>query len=131
MAVSHQLVVTRRSPFLSTALASGSIGGDDLIYTGFNSRVAYNVNERDVAREDPNSRKGVPIETDGGPGTAGGHWDDELFEDELMTGFISDTNYVSSMTIANLEDIGYDTIWDWRDPRADYLQPDEFVAIYG
>ena len=110
---------------------TGSIAGGDLKYTGFNTRVAYNTTERDIARNDPTRFQGVPLETDGGPGTAGGHWDDELFEDELMTGFISATNYVSSMTVANLEDLGYDTIWDWRDPRADFLQPDEFVALYG
>ena len=109
----------------------GSIGGDDLKYTGFNTRVAYNTTERDIARNDPTRFQGVPLETDGGPGTAGGHWDDELFEDELMTGFISPSNYVGAITVAAFEDLGYDTIFDWRDPTAEILQPDEFILLFG
>ena len=55
---------------------------------------------------------GVPVEGDGGPGTQDSHWDDETFENEIMTGFINnDGNYMSPMTVASLEDIGYDTVW--------------------
>lgn len=56
---------------------------------------------------------GIFVETDGGAGTAGGHWDEETFDGELMTGYINDSgNYLSDMTIASLEDLGYETIWD-------------------
>ena len=52
------------------------------------------------------------VETDGGAGTALGHWDEESFGNELMTGIIdSDGTYVSDMTIASLEDMGYETIY--------------------
>lgn len=56
---------------------------------------------------------GVFVETDGGPGTAGGHWDDDTFGAELMTGYLNQSgNYLSDMTIASLEDLGYETIWE-------------------
>ena len=56
------------------------------------------------------------VETDGGSGTAGGHWDEETYMDELMTGYIGylaedgtydDTNYLSDWSVASLEDLGY------------------------
>lgn len=50
---------------------------------------------------------GPLVETDGGPGTAGGHWDEETFGNELMTGYIDNTNYLSTMTIGALADMGY------------------------
>ena len=51
---------------------------------------------------------GVPIETDGGSGTAGSHWDETTFDNELMTGYINDSNnLLSRMTVASLWDLGY------------------------
>ncbi|MFC6638109.1 hypothetical protein GV827_23035 [Sulfitobacter sp. JBTF-M27] len=58
----------------------------------------------------------ILVETDGGSGTAGGHWDEETYLDELMTGYIGhlypdgtydDTNYLSDWSVASLADIGY------------------------
>lgn len=61
----------------------------------------------------------IQIETDGGSGTAGGHWDDELYDNEIMTGYINtEGNFLSNTTIASLEDMGYDTIFDPTDPLA-------------
>lgn len=56
----------------------------------------------------------MPLETGGGSGTAGSHWSDAVFKNELMTGYIS-TGTVGSMvadpfsalTIASLKDLGY------------------------
>ena len=45
-----------------------------------------------------------------------------------MTGFISETNYVSSMTVASFEDLGYDTIWDASNPTAVMPQPDDLLV---
>lgn len=66
---------------------------------------------------------GAPsIETEGGSGTAGGHWNEDgddgyAFENEIMTGYIDVTgNYLSNTTIAALEDMGYDTVFDPSDP---------------
>lgn len=56
------------------------------------------------------------VETDGGSGTAGGHWDEETYFDELMTGYIGhlysdgtrdNTNYLSDWSVAALADLGY------------------------
>jgi Leishmanolysin len=50
----------------------------------------------------------VPVEDMGGPGTAGGHWRESTFGDELMTGFLSGvTQPLSRLTIAALSDLGY------------------------
>lgn len=66
----------------------------------------------------------VPIEKGGGAGTANGHWN-ELdgggiaigpvsaisgldLSKELMTGWASDTFYLSTVTLGSLEDLGYD-----------------------
>ena len=32
----------------------------------------------------------IAVEQDGGSGTAGSHWDEETFNNELMTGYIND-----------------------------------------
>jgi hypothetical protein len=50
-----------------------------------------------------------PIETDFGPGTAGGHWDEECLLDELMTGFVCQGGDcpLSALTAATLQDLGY------------------------
>lgn len=67
----------------------------------------------------------IPIEEGGGPGTAGGHWDevdngagltgitdpdgrDMAFE--LMTGWLNAPTFVSETTIAQFEDLGYEVI---------------------
>lgn len=54
------------------------------------------------------SATSVPVEADGGPGTAESHWDESLFKTELMTGYInSGTNPLSKITIASMADLGY------------------------
>ena len=50
----------------------------------------------------------VPVENTGGPGTAGGHWRESVFGNELMTGYLNPgTNPLSAMTIAAMIDLGY------------------------
>jgi hypothetical protein len=49
----------------------------------------------------------IPVELDGGPGTADAHWDEAVFDSELMTGYIDATNYVDAITLASFVDIGY------------------------
>lgn len=59
-----------------------------------------------------NDQLGIPVETDGGSGTAGGHWDETTFGNELMTGWINGgTNYIAPMTIGTLQDMDYQTIY--------------------
>jgi len=54
----------------------------------------------------------VVIEEEGGSGTAGGHWDEDTYFNELMTGYIDDNNYLSDMTYGALEDLGYQVNYD-------------------
>jgi leishmanolysin len=50
----------------------------------------------------------VPVETDGGPGTASGHWDEQTFGNELMTGFIdAGENPLSRVSVGSMGDLGY------------------------
>ena len=50
----------------------------------------------------------MPLETGGGPGTAGAHWSEAAFGNELMTGFISGIpDPLSTVTIGSLQDMGY------------------------
>jgi hypothetical protein len=62
----------------------------------------------------------VPLETDGGSGTAYSHWDEgsALGANELMTGYIDGNNYLSYTTIASLADLGYSTV-----SGANYVAP--------
>lgn len=56
---------------------------------------------------------GIPVEQEGGAGTAGSHWDETIFEDELMTGYIDATNYFTAMSAASFADIGYTVAADF------------------
>lgn len=58
---------------------------------------------------------GIPIEQDGGSGTAGSHWDEETFGNELMTGYINaGENYFTAMSAASFDDLGYTITADYR-----------------
>ena len=70
-------------------------------------------------------QSGTPdIETEGGPGTAGGHWNENLdgsgltgitdslgrdMRDELMTGWLNPNSFISELTLASFRDIGFTT----------------------
>ena len=56
----------------------------------------------------------ISIETDGGQGTAFGHWDDAEYTNELMTGYISDPNYFSYFSAASFGDLGYELSDNFR-----------------
>lgn len=85
-----------------------------LRFTGENATTEYN--KLAIANDDPNSANGVLVEMDGGAGTEFVHWDDATFADLLMTGFIDTAApgeaTLSTMSIAALEDMGYDTIYE-------------------
>jgi hypothetical protein len=59
----------------------------------------------------------IPVETDGGVGTACGHWDEICYQGELMTGFATGGLEISRATVGTLEDMGY---------VVDYCQADAF-----
>jgi hypothetical protein len=51
---------------------------------------------------------GVPVEQDGGPGTANSHWDEETFGNEILTGYLNTgRNPLSRFSIASFQDLGY------------------------
>jgi hypothetical protein len=62
----------------------------------------------------------VPLEDEGGGGTAGMHWDEERFGNELMTGYLNggQPNPLSRLTIASLQDLGYGVAYDGAEPYA-------------
>ena len=57
----------------------------------------------------------IPVENDGGSGTAGAHWDEQALTNELMTGYINTDenpgtagdNYLSKFSVMSLADLGY------------------------
>lgn len=50
----------------------------------------------------------VPVENTGGTGTRDGHWRESVFGNELMTGWVNNSNNpLSEMTIGSLIDMGY------------------------
>jgi hypothetical protein len=78
-------------------------GGDDPEFTGQNAAREYG----DLLGAGARPRS-VPLANVGGPGTRDGHWREEVFANELMTGFLDDgANPISRMTIAAFEDLGY------------------------
>lgn len=56
----------------------------------------------------------VPVEADGGSGTALAHWDESILGSELMTGWFNagQTNALSRLTVASLADMGYEVDLD-------------------
>ncbi len=87
-------------------------------FTGENATAVYEASSfYDATSGYPDSADpdfGVPVEGNIGPGSDDSHWDDEIFDNEIMTGYIDtdgSDNYLSDMTVASLEDLGYDTVW--------------------
>jgi 20S proteasome alpha/beta subunit len=71
----------------------------------------------------------VPLETTGGAGTAGSHWSEAVFGNELMTGFISGTpDPLSILTVGAMQDLGYTVNYGAADP---YSLPGHIAAQDG
>lgn len=61
----------------------------------------------------------VPVANENGPGTRDGHWRESVFGNELMTGFLSGpVRPLSRLTIASLEDLGYQVSYATAEPYA-------------
>lgn len=57
------------------------------------------------------------VETGRGPGTACGHWHEDAYQTELMTGLITGPdNPLSAITIGSLADLGYQVEYALADP---------------
>jgi subtilisin-like proprotein convertase family protein len=72
----------------------------------------------------------VPVANQGGPGTRDSHWREQVFGNELMTGFLNGgVNPISRLSVAGLEDLGYEVSYDAADP---YTLPSALmIAIMG
>lgn len=67
----------------------------------------------------------VPVENRGGSGTRNSHWRDSVFKAELMTGFVNvGGNPMSRLTIASLQDLGYEVNMAVAQP---YQLPDHLL----
>lgn len=59
----------------------------------------------------------VPLENTGGSGTAGAHWRESVFRNELMTGYLNvGADPLSVMSIAAMVDLGYEVSMTAADP---------------
>ncbi len=84
---------------------AGGQGGDaDTAFTG-----SLAVAEFDAIGGDGYDGAKVPVQNSGGQGVANGHWRESVFGNELMTPFLSPIpGLMSEITIASLEDLGYE-----------------------
>jgi len=69
--------------------------------------------------------KPIPVANTGGPGTAEGHWRESTFDYELMTGYVEENAEMplSRMTVATLDDLGYQVDYSAADPYSLPLRP--------
>ena len=59
----------------------------------------------------------VPVEDQGGPGTADSHWRETTFDNEIMTGYVNlGFNPLSAVSIASMADLGYAVDYTTADP---------------
>ena len=63
-----------------------------------------------------NTATGVPIEQEGGAGTAYAHWTESIFGNEILTGVIGTSNPISVITVGAYDDMGYDVDYKAADP---------------
>lgn len=97
--------------FASGATVFTSKKAPDDFFVGANAVREYNAIFPITA--DP---RGVPLETLGGPGTAGSHWSEDVFKNEIMTGFVDSDMPLSRLTIGGFEDLGYVVDYGAADP---------------
>lgn len=88
-------------------------GTDTVNYVGANALREYRTLKRDQ------TITSIPVENTGGAGTAGGHWRETVFGNELMTGFAERPGVampISRMTVGALQDIGYTVNYGKAEP---------------
>lgn len=74
-------------------------GGADPRFVGSRAMAEYSA----LGRGGP-----VPVEADGGYGTADAHWSEAVFNNELMTGYLDPgSNPLSRLSLASMADLGY------------------------
>ena len=100
----------------------GHVLGIGTLWSNMNLRSGFNyVGENAVAAyrliAGNNSLISVPLEQNGGSGTAGSHWSEFTFDRELMTGYSENSGLmpISIMTIGSLADLGYKVSYNSAD----------------
>ena len=84
----------------------------DTHFTGADAIVAF-----DAAGGTTYTGAKVPVMNVGGAGTVNSHWRDEVFDPEVMTGFLNGGfNPLSAVTVASLADLGYTVDLSGADP---------------
>ena len=92
-------------------------GTNNPVFSGTNAMAEYA-----ALKNIPNPTV-VPIANTGGAGTREGHWRESVFDSELMTGYDDPgRNALSRLTIASLQDIGY---------QVDYNKADTYILPFG
>jgi Leishmanolysin len=87
-------------------------GTENPTFEGRSAMEEYGRLRRDGSEPTP-----VPVENEGGPGTAGSHWREKVFRNELMSGFIAAAgNPISRVTVGSLGDMGYVVDMDAAEP---------------
>lgn len=87
-------------------------GGTDPYFTGANALAKF-----DLAGGDAYVGAKVPVENQGGQGTADAHWRESVFDNELMTGYVNSyNNLLSAVSIGSMQDLGYDVDYSQADP---------------
>ncbi|HKK36398.1 MAG TPA: hypothetical protein VJ994_08925, partial [Paracoccaceae bacterium] len=88
-------------------LATGE-GTSDARFTGVNGNAAYiaGVQDGSIPSNDAGYLKGIPLTSDGA------HFRENALDRELMTPMLDANPTLEAITIAALEDMGYDTVWD-------------------
>lgn len=102
---------------------------DGYSYVGTEALAAYNRDDR----FGPDAEF-IPVENDGGSGTAGAHWDETALNNELMTGYINNDgdattngdNYLSEFSVMALADLGY--VVDYQDYPYDGASADALIT---
>ena len=91
-------------------IADSAVTGDeDAHFTGEAAVAAFDL----VGGASYTDGAKVPVENLGDQGTRNGHWREFVFRHELMTGWISSPDDpLSIVTLASLEDIGYEVKYD-------------------
>lgn len=87
----------------SFGLVTG-LGGTNPLYVGTNALREYR------SLFGVPTATGVPVENQGGAGTAGGHWRESVFVTELMTGYAEAAGTkmpISRVTVGAFQDLGY------------------------
>ncbi len=80
-------------------LLSGG-GTSNPLFTGAQATAAYN-------RIFSTNAAGVPVENSGGAGTRDAHWRESVMPYEIMTGYLSQRNKITEITVGSLADMGY------------------------